>query len=512
MLCATSLGRVRNAPPGPSTELRLARLGVEHIHTFDAGRRVPMPQFPNPSISRRQYFGASFAILGASLGRVKARSNPVSPGEELQVMIDEACASSRELVVPAGVVVCRRPLLVGSGLRMRLSAGAVLVKRFSNEGGTRGSLVRNRDFRHKIYDVEITGPGTLRAHDHHSRGNILGIWGDRVTLSGWSVDCFAGGRAVLIAGDHWRVSGLTISGSPSESGNGGIRVLGGHDNVVSRCDVTAGDDAFQFVPAASPVDPVFDQSISNSSFVNCRGASTNARLMIAALIRPGHHSVQPVLTASITDCTFANIRGTTSDVGALSVLNSSSAGAISGLLVRDCDVQVVPSGSQAALAGSVYLSSRSLGGITGATLRRVGVRNQPQAAVVVNGHVSETRLIRCNFGRDVAGRHPVAILGGRGTRSLGTRFDGAGATRPVVEVRRLGGTVSPQDVALRVGTAVTGIGTGSCGVMLGASARTRVVGTTFDGDPASPSVQITRNARHPVLRANSLSGPVVYDS
>ncbi|MGB5951813.1 MAG: hypothetical protein WBG57_04760 [Ornithinimicrobium sp.] len=426
-------------------------------------------------------------------------------------MIDEACRSGRELIVPSGVVVCKQPLKVSSGLRMRLSRGTVLMKDFSNAGGTRGSLIRNRDFRQKVSDVEITGPGTLRARDHDSRGNILGIWGDRVRLSGWSINCFSGGRAVLIAGDHWRVSGLTIAGSPAESGNGGIRILAGRDNRVSDCDVTAGDDAFQFVPAASPADPVFDQSIRDCSFVNCRGVSTNARLMVAALIRPGSRSDEPVLTASITDCAFVNIRGTSSQVGALSVLNSSSSGSIADLTARDCDVDVVSSGTRAALAGSIYLSSRSAGGINRATLGRVRLRNQPQAAVVINGHVKNTRLSACDFKRDTASQYPVAILGGLGTRSLATRFDGDGAMASVVEVRRLGGDVNPEDVAIGTNSEVIGIGEASCGVKVGASIRTRIYRSEFTGSSTAPSIRVTRNANRAFFSSNSLAGPVVYD-
>ncbi len=122
------------------------------------------------------------------------------------------------------------------------------------------ALVRNEDLTTKVKRFRIVGPGTLGAADHSLAGQAVFLYGDEIELSGFTIDTYTGGQALLIGGDHNRLAHLRIRNPQPAFGVGGIRMIGGTDFRATSCDVVAGDDALQFTPIATPGHPLRDLS------------------------------------------------------------------------------------------------------------------------------------------------------------------------------------------------------------------------------------------------------------
>lgn len=255
--------------------------------------------------------------------------------------LQAAFDSGKPLIIPAGVTVgfSGSYLKVDPGLDLQVDG--VLEKTGSPQnGGTSTSFIRNRHFDVPVDDLTIHGSGVIRAASHSMTGNLFGLSGNRIELRGFRVSCWAGGRCMVLDGDDIALSHLRLFGSPTTVGNGGIRVVGGQRFRAESCHVRSGDDALQFVPSGSPVDPLFDRSISSGRYVNCTGRSYSAKFMVVDL--QGRSTGDPTdttMTASVTDVLFDGCVGA-GGVCATRVQNLSSSGVVRGVTFTDCEVDM----------------------------------------------------------------------------------------------------------------------------------------------------------------------------
>jgi len=402
----------------------------------------------------------------------------------VQAAMDQSVSDGVECLLVPGDYSCDQSLLVDSSLHLRLLPGARLIKNFANGGGTTGSFLRNRDFATKVSGVVLTGPGIIRAATQSQTGNIIGLYGDQMRLQNFAIDQYAGGRAIVSSGDDWRICNLKISGAPVASGTGGIRVMGGARNIVSHCDVMSGDDAYQFVPSAASGDPLFDSSIRDSSFINCTGRSTNARLIIAGLIDPSAADGAETMSASITGCSFENIRGYSSQVAAISVHNENSSGSITDVTIENCSIEIETTGSQSSLAGSVMLFAPASAGIRDLMLRSIRVVGQPndQRALALNGNLFRTTLEDLQLSRAAGATTVLATIGGTDTKLIGGVFDGGGVTSSshVIVLGRVGAGFPPVRPQVLGRSHIGGISNGGAGIRLVDATDARIHGARFD--------------------------------
>lgn len=200
-----------------------------------------------------------------------------------------------------------------------------------NGGGTAGSYIRNRDLRTRT-TARITGEGTIGTIDHTRTANLFALYGDDVHLTDFTVDCWAGGRTMIIAGDRMRLDDFTVTGGLPETNNGGIRFVGGKNFRARNLHVESGDDVFQFVPAGNPNDPFYDMSIEDAYYIGCTGLSHSAKLMVAGLQSSewSKGNREATMTASITDVGWLDVTGQ-GGCWAAALQNLSSSGTISGV-------------------------------------------------------------------------------------------------------------------------------------------------------------------------------------
>lgn len=285
--------------------------------------------------------------------RVDCRDYP-----DVQAACDDAANAGHPLILAAPVDLDE--LLVESGLDLMIAAP--LRKVSANNGGTRGSFIRNRNLDETLRDVRIAcaGAGSILAADSTKTGNIIALRADDSTLERIVIERWSGGRAMVLAGDRLTVNRAHITGSPAEVGNGGIRVVGGSDFVASQCHVVSGDDALQLVPSGGGEDPLFDRSITRARFEGCTGASTAARF-IAAATQYGSPAVEgDVRMSGSVDGEFTDCRGV-GGVMAVVVQNLSSSGHV-GVRLSGCSVDMTPSSARS-LGQDVLLQAwRGTGG------------------------------------------------------------------------------------------------------------------------------------------------------
>jgi hypothetical protein len=246
------------------------------------------------------------------------------------------------LLIPKGVTVDHADGYLAIDPGTDVQVDGVLRKTGSPSGaGTRTSFLRNRHFDVPVDGLRIHGSGSIRAADHSMTGNLLALSGNDMRFTGFRIDCWAGGRALILNGDDVRCSGLDISGSPGTTGNGGIRVVGGRRFLGLACRVISGDDCLQFVPTGSSNDPLYDRSISGGRYLRCRGRSLAARF-IAVGLQASHVDEGVRMAASITDVRFGDCRGVGGNRAAV-VHNFNSSGVIDGVLFQGGSVDMGPS-------------------------------------------------------------------------------------------------------------------------------------------------------------------------
>ena len=211
------------------------------------------------------------------------RAEP-TPGSGIQRAID----TSHRVLIGPGTTVRRsaaggrgdgdlpRPRCPADQELLRFRGGAKRLHPESKVGQGRSGRVT------KVHDVWIGGPGTLTAASPAERGNLIGLFGDRITLRDFTTDVWEGGRTPCWPG--------TMPGHRREDARWrwidrqrGFRFQGGRGFIGTGLYCESGDDAFQFVPAGAPADPTYGMDIEDSVYVGCTGSSSHAKLVVIGL-------------------------------------------------------------------------------------------------------------------------------------------------------------------------------------------------------------------------------------
>ncbi|GAA2725285.1 glycosyl hydrolase family 28-related protein [Cellulomonas aerilata] len=422
--------------------------------------------------------------------------------QALQDLLDASAASGAAAVVPAGTYRCTRSLLLSSGTALHLEGGAHLLKDWAARPGLVNAFLRNVDFGTRSDRVSITGPGTIGAVDHSRTGVVLALYGDDVRLRDFTIDTYAGGQAILFAGDRGRIDAVTIRGSAPAFGTGGIRMFGGEDFVATGCHVESGDDCLQFVPIGDPTAVLHDLSIRRGSYVACTGASSASRFMVASL---EWTSGEGGMTSSVTDCSFVACHGSGADRGIV-VKNTHSSGAIERVSFVDCSVDMAGASDADTQEIRIQTGATSTGAIRDVSFTRTSITRPVNATLRIGGpNISGVTFDGCTF----------------------TAPSGAGATIAVVDAadrvtfRRCTVAAAPGKRPLTVGpvTQVTDLLVDGCrfteipdgvwGINLVAVDGARIVGTSFAaaaGSTTARAVRITAASRRVVLVDDDLTG------
>lgn len=419
----------------------------------------------------------------------------------VQALIDATAADGAIGVVPAGTYRCTSSLLVPARAWLRLDRGSLLLKDWAARPGLANAFLRNADFAVRSDQVRILGPGRIGARDHSRTGVILALYGNGVRLRGFTIDTYAGGQAIMFAGDRGRIDDVTVRNSAQTFGTGGIRMIGGSDFVATGCHVESGDDSFQFVPIGEPTALLYDMSIRRSSYRSCTGSSTASRFLVALLEWTGGEGG---MTGSVSDCSFVDCHGTAAN-RAIVVKNTHSSGAIERVTFTDCSVDMAGTEDRLTQEIRIQTDPVSTGAVRDIGFTRTNILNPVNAPLRTGGpNISGITFEDCAF-RSPSGASPtVAVVDGTtGMSFVDCSFDGtpdkrhliAGPTAPVTDLR-------VQDCSF------TGIGNGVTAVNLVRVTGAVVEGSSFAGTPGAitaRAIRVSAESSGVVLQGNDLS-------
>jgi hypothetical protein len=420
----------------------------------------------------------------------------------VQRLVDATATQGAVGVVPAGTYRCTRSVHLRSGVRLQLEGGSRLLKDWAVAPGLANAFLRNADFAVRANGVRITGPGTIGARDHRRTGVIVALYGNDVLLRDVTVDTYAGGQAVVYAGDRGRMERVKIRNSAATTGTGGIRVIGGADFVGTACDVRSGDDCLQFVPIGDPGALLFDMSITRGSFVNCTGTSSVSRFMVALL---EWTSGSGGMTASVSDCSFSNCRGAGTNRGIV-VKNTHSTGTIQRLRFTDCAVDMARAANAETQEIRIQTDPTSRGSIRDVTFTRTNITRPVNSVLRVGGpNISGITFDSCTFPAPSGTANNTAVVDQADrVRLLRSTFAGASGKRLLVA-----GPGAPVTAFSVEACRFTGIGNGFWGVDLVAPSGARVAGSTFgqtSGATTARAVRVSSACRGVVIEGNDLTG------
>jgi Pectate lyase superfamily protein len=430
----------------------------------------------------------------------------------VQRLIDEAARQGAIGLLPAGTYRCTGSLLLPGGAQLQLASGARLLKDWAASPGLANAFLRTKDFAARSDGVRITGPGTIGARDHSRTGVIVALYGNDVRLSDLTIDTYAGGQAVMYAGDRGRMDRVRIRGSAAETGTGGIRVVGGTDFLATSCDVQSGDDCLQFVPIGDPRALLFDMSITRGSYVGCTGTSTVSRFMVALL---EWTSGAGGMSASVTDCSFSNCRGSGTNRGIV-VKNSHSSGTIQRLRFTDCNVDMSRSADADTQEIRIQTDVAAGGSVRDVTFTRTSVTRPVNSTLRVLGpRISGITFDTCTFAAPSGSANVLAVVDQADrVRIVGSSFAGTGGRRLLVA-----GPVAPVTGLSVEKCNFTDVGDGRWGVDLAGAAGARVAGSTFrraTGATTARAVRVSPACRAVVIEGNDFtalsSPPNITDS
>jgi len=424
----------------------------------------------------------------------------------VQRLIDESARQRAVGVLPAGTYRCSGSLLLPPGAQLQLASGARLLKDWAATPGLANAFLRTKDFAARSDGVRITGPGSIGARDHSRTGVIIALHGNDVRLSDLTIDTYAGGQAVMYAGDRGRMDRLRIRGSAVEMGTGGIRVVGGADFLATSCDVQSGDDSLQFAPIGDPRALLFDMSITRGSYVGCTGTSTASRFMVTAL---EWTSGEGGMTASVSDCSFSNCRGSGTNRGIV-VKNTHSRGSVQRLRFTDCSVDMSRSTPADTQEIRIQTDAAAGGSIRDVTFLRTGITRPVNGTLRVLGpNISGITFDTCTFAAPSGPADVLAVVDQADrVRIVGSSFAGTGGKRLLVA-----GPIAPVTALAVENCRFTDIGNGRWGVDLAAAAGARVAGSTFrraTGATTARAVRVSSTSRAVVIESNdftALSSP-----
>jgi hypothetical protein len=424
----------------------------------------------------------------------------------VQTLLDASARRGAVAFVPAGTYRCTRGLLLRSGVELRLDRRARLLKDWAAPPGMTDAFLRNADFAVKANRVRITGSGTIGGRDHSRTGVVLALYGDDIEIENVRIDTYAGGQAVMFAGDRGRIHGITVRNSAEETGTGGIRVIGGTDFRGTDCHVESGDDCFQFVPIGNPVaEPaLYNQTIRGGRFVGCTGASSVSRFMVALLEFTGGEPGTTDMDASVVDCSFTDCHGSAADRGIV-VKNTHSSGAVERVTFTDCTVDMSGADDASTQEIRVQTDPTSRGAIRDVTFSRTDILNPVNSTLRVGGpNISGLAFDGCTFTAPSGAAPITAVVDGTSQPSFrGCTFVGAPGKRLLVA-----GPVTPVTELSVDACRFTGIDGQWAVDVLGATGA-RVAGSSFTqaaGTTTARAIRTSPAASGVVIEGNDFSG------
>lgn len=436
-----------------------------------------------------------------------ARGNGVADDTlAVQRLLDASARRGAVAFVPAGTYRCTAGLLLRSGVDLRLDRRAHLLKDWAAPPGMTDAFLRNADFAVKADDVRITGSGRIGARDHSRTGVVLALYGDDVQVADVRIDTYAGGQAVMFAGDRGRIHGITVRNSAPETGTGGIRVIGGADFRGTDCHVESGDDCFQFVPIGNPAaEPtLYNQTIRGGSFVGCTGASSVSRFLVALLEFTGGEPGTTDMDASVVDCSFADCHGSAADRGIV-VKNTHSSGAIERVTFTGCTVDMSGAPDASTQEIRVQTDPASPGAIRDVTFSSTDILNPVNSTLRVGGpNISGLTFDGCTFSPPSGAAPTTVVVDGTVQPSFhGCTFVGAPGKRLLVA-----GPVNPV-TDLSVDTCRFTAIDGQWAIDVLGAAGARVAGSTFEqaaGATTARAIRTSPEASGVVIEGNDFTG------
>ncbi|WP_448624323.1 glycosyl hydrolase family 28-related protein [Geodermatophilus sp. URMC 64] len=425
----------------------------------------------------------------------------------VQRLIDATAQQARVGVLPAGTYRCTRSLLLPAGAQLQLDSGARLLKDWAAPPGLTEAFLRNADFAAKSDGVQISGAGTIGAADHGRTGVILGLYGDDVAIRDITVDTYAGGQAVMFAGDRGRIERVTVRNSAAKTGTGGIRVIGGTDFLGTDCHVESGDDCFQFVPIGNPeAEPtLYNQSISGGRFTGCTGVSAVSRFMVALLEFTGGDPGTTDMDASVSDCSFVDCHGAGANRGIV-VKNTHSSGAIQRLTFTDCSVDMSAAADESTQEIRVQTAPESRGAIRDVTFTRTDMTHAVNSTLRAGGpNISGLTFDDCTFTAPTGAAPLTAVVDGTDRPTFrGCTFVGAPGKRMLVA-----GPATPVTALSVEDCTFTEISDRAFGVDVLKVTGARVTGSTFRsaaGTTTARAIRVAPGASGVVIEGNDFTG------
>ena len=420
----------------------------------------------------------------------------------VQRLIDASARQGAVGVLRAGTYRCTRSLLLPARAQLQLATGARLLKDWATTPGLANAFLRNTDFGVRSNGVRITGPGTIGARDHGRTGVIVALYGDDVLLSDLTIDTYAGGQAVMYAGNRGRMDRVRIRNSAVATGTGGIRVVGGTDFLATACDVQSGDDCLQFVPIGDPGALLFNMDIARGSFSGCTGVSSVSRFMVALLEWTRGDGG---MTASVSDCSFSNCRGSGTDRGIV-VKNTHSTGTIQRLRFTDCSVDMSRAANAETQEIRIQTDAAAGGSIRDVTFTRANITRPVNSVLRVGGpDISGLTFDSCTFAAPSGSTNVVAVVEQADrVRFVGSSFAGTRGKRLLVI-----GPTAPATALAVENCRFTDIGNAVWGVDLAGAAGARVAGSTFrraTGTTTARAVRVSAASSGAVIEGNDFSG------
>jgi hypothetical protein len=434
----------------------------------------------------------------------------------VQRLIDASARTKRVGLVPKGTYRCTASLLVPTGTQLHLDRGARLLKDWVAPVGLQDAFLRNTDLAARSNGVRITGSGTIGARDHAKTGVVIGLFGDDVLLQGFTIDTYAGGQAVMYAGNRGRIERLTVRNSAKDTGTGGIRVFGGEDFLGTDCHVESGDDCLQFAPIGNPeAEPsLYDQSITRGSFVRCTGVSSVSRFMVALHEFTGADpGTTTAMTGSISDCSFVECTGKAANRGIV-VKNTHSTGNVERLAFTDCTVDMSGAADASTQEIRIQTDATTGGSISGVTFTRTNITNPVNSTLRVGGpNISGLTFDDCAFAAPSGAAPLIAVVDAASDVTFrACSFSGTAPTGIAVGASKrmlvAGPTTAVTNLSVEE-SRFTGIGANVWGIDLLAAAGARISGSVFeqaDGVTTARAVRVSATSTGVVIEDNDFTG------
>lgn len=340
----------------------------------------------------------------------------------INAKLAESAGEGRAFFLGPGLFRLTGRINVPSNAIWIMTPGTILQQDF-DVTGTSGVITNTGSITTKINNARIAG-GVIRGRsDYSTRGNLVCVNGDDITIDGLDMDYYGrSGRAMLLFGDRMRVHNCRAFRGKIEGGGGGaFRFAGGRDFIGSNLYGYCDDDVFQFVPGAAG-NVLGNLDIINGLYVNCTGYSESARLMVIALA--DRDADGGSMTSKAVNNGWIGVRG----YGRCHIQNQDSTGDVVGNYAAFCSVDMAH--QPAANRGSycVETSTANSSQVMDTTFYRCSSDNTPRWAVqILKGNFSDPRNVRfidCDFDAPTQlGYETLFVKNGQGVHFEGGRAE-----------------------------------------------------------------------------------------